>query len=277
MTQVSNGIEREMVEAVAMAICSAEDRSRSVFAWRAMAEAAIRALDAARATMAEGHGAIPEESVTPLTPAQRAVADAIFEANCPPDVAERDPRLKVVLKAWFREGYRFGKDDYTPTPASPPAGAHTNSADSAATSPSRDAEDVATVADRRMLKRGPDDAGDVTGTSPAPAADARGEPHDPRGTAAFKNFHNNLCKRFGYTHDERDWWRDLASLEEHIAGLQSIAGKLPSPPQAEALSGIVADVRKHAKILREVEKFRQADLHDDWASAIEAALQGKGK
>ncbi len=36
-------------------------------------------------------------------------------------------------------------------------------------------------------------------------------------TAAFKNFHANLCKRFGYGHDETDWRRDLASLEEWIA------------------------------------------------------------
>lgn len=34
---------------------------------------------------------------------------------------------------------------------------------------------------------------------------------------AFKNFHRSLCARFGYTHDENDWRRDLASLEEHIA------------------------------------------------------------
>ena len=33
----------------------------------------------------------------------------------------------------------------------------------------------------------------------------------------FKNFHANLCKRFGYCHDEKDWRRDQASLEEHIA------------------------------------------------------------
>ncbi len=35
--------------------------------------------------------------------------------------------------------------------------------------------------------------------------------------AAFKNFHRALCARFGYTHDEKDWRRDLVSLEEHIA------------------------------------------------------------
>jgi hypothetical protein len=36
-------------------------------------------------------------------------------------------------------------------------------------------------------------------------------------TADFKNFHRSLCDRFGYTHDEKDWRRDLVSLEEHIA------------------------------------------------------------
>jgi hypothetical protein len=35
--------------------------------------------------------------------------------------------------------------------------------------------------------------------------------------ADFKNFHRSLCERFGYTHDDADWARDLVSLEEHIA------------------------------------------------------------
>ena|SRR3990167_1553333 len=35
--------------------------------------------------------------------------------------------------------------------------------------------------------------------------------------AKFKNFHRRLCARFGYHHDEADWERDQASLEEHIA------------------------------------------------------------
>lgn len=35
--------------------------------------------------------------------------------------------------------------------------------------------------------------------------------------ADFKNFHRSLCARFGYTHDEVHWRRDLVSLEEHIA------------------------------------------------------------
>lgn len=33
----------------------------------------------------------------------------------------------------------------------------------------------------------------------------------------FKNFHRNLCERFGYAHDERDWQRDQLSLIEWIA------------------------------------------------------------
>lgn len=35
--------------------------------------------------------------------------------------------------------------------------------------------------------------------------------------AGFKNFHRSLCARFGYSHDEAYWHRDLVSLEEHIA------------------------------------------------------------
>lgn len=38
-----------------------------------------------------------------------------------------------------------------------------------------------------------------------------------REAAIFKNFHRSLCERFGYSHDERDYARDLVSLEEHIA------------------------------------------------------------
>jgi hypothetical protein len=33
----------------------------------------------------------------------------------------------------------------------------------------------------------------------------------------FKNFHRQLCDRFGYVHDERDWKRDQVSLTEWIA------------------------------------------------------------
>lgn len=46
--------------------------------------------------------------------------------------------------------------------------------------------------------------------------------------AGFKSFHRSLCKRFGYPHDEKDWWRDLVSLEEHIAAAASKFGRLPA-------------------------------------------------
>lgn len=42
---------------------------------------------------------------------------------------------------------------------------------------------------------------------------------------SFKNFHRNLCQRFGYFHDEVDWGRDQASLEEHIAAMLEISEK----------------------------------------------------
>lgn len=51
-------------------------------------------------------------------------------------------------------------------------------------------------------------------TPPAPVQAA---PQEGGDWHAFKNFHRSLCARFGYTHDENDWRRDLASLEEHIA------------------------------------------------------------
>jgi hypothetical protein len=39
----------------------------------------------------------------------------------------------------------------------------------------------------------------------------------PDDTSAFKNFHRQLCERFGYVHDEKDWRRDQVSLIECIA------------------------------------------------------------
>lgn len=42
-------------------------------------------------------------------------------------------------------------------------------------------------------------------------------PHPKEPDNEFKNFHRSLCERFGYVHDEKDWKRDLVSLEEWIA------------------------------------------------------------
>lgn len=39
----------------------------------------------------------------------------------------------------------------------------------------------------------------------------------PQSPERFKAFHRSLCARFGYTHDEVYWWRELVSLEEYIA------------------------------------------------------------
>jgi hypothetical protein len=50
---------------------------------------------------------------------------------------------------------------------------------------------------------------------------------DYKGEKAFQNFHRSLCERFGMVHDPVDWWRDQASLEEHIASL--IAKPAPEP------------------------------------------------
>lgn len=58
-------------------------------------------------------------------------------------------------------------------------------------------------------------------TQPQPTAPAAAVSNLAQASVAgFKNFHRSLCARFGYTHDEQFWWRDLISLEEHIAATQ---------------------------------------------------------
>lgn len=57
--------------------------------------------------------------------------------------------------------------------------------------------------------------------------DAGENPRNPKGEAAFKNFHRSLCERFGAVHDPVDWWRDTVSLEEYIVSL--IAQPAPEP------------------------------------------------
>jgi hypothetical protein len=50
----------------------------------------------------------------------------------------------------------------------------------------------------------------------------------------FKNFHRLLCERFGYVHDEEDWWRDQISLIEHIAALHAKSEGQPAPAVTKA-------------------------------------------
>ena len=57
--------------------------------------------------------------------------------------------------------------------------------------------------------------------------------------AAFKNFHRMLCKRFGYSHDERHWKRDQVSLMEDIATSLTAERQRAEKVQAE-LSAITA-------------------------------------
>lgn len=57
-------------------------------------------------------------------------------------------------------------------------------------------------------------------------------------TNRFKNFHRSLCNRFGYTHDEKDWRRDLVSLEEHIAA--KVAAPTLANTQLVAIQKIMA-------------------------------------
>lgn len=45
---------------------------------------------------------------------------------------------------------------------------------------------------------------------------------------SFKNFHRQLCERFGYGHDEVDWQRDQVSLIEHIAKQALSSGTAPT-------------------------------------------------
>lgn len=53
-----------------------------------------------------------------------------------------------------------------------------------------------------------------------------------------KNLHRSLCARFGYVHDEKYWWRDEVSLEEHIAAQ---IGQLKA--EVEALRREIASIK----------------------------------
>ena len=76
-------------------------------------------------------------------------------------------------------------------------------------------------------KRGQADAASVLAATPAAA--------EPDALHDFKNFHRNLCNRFGYFHDDENWQRDLCSLEEHIAGYLKLAlAAAPTPAEPVA-------------------------------------------
>ncbi|PVX75591.1 hypothetical protein [Paraburkholderia unamae] len=82
-------------------------------------------------------------------------------------------------------------------------------------------------------------------------------------THKFKNFHRLLCERFGYVHDEKDWWRDQLSLIEWIAAaqqptIQSVMDALA--PIAARQTNLLASVAVN-DCRAAVEKLARA--HDD--------------
>lgn len=74
----------------------------------------------------------------------------------------------------------------------------------------------------------------------------KAQAHDPKGEAAFKNFHRSLCERFGLPHDPVDWWRDQSSLEEHIASLVKTSEAVDRQPSGQFLEDLRDDFAMHA-------------------------------
>jgi hypothetical protein len=86
--------------------------------------------------------------------------------------------------------------------------------------------------------------------------------------AAFKNFHRSLCARFGYVHDDADWYRDQVSLEEHIALKASQA----APLDVERVMGL-ADKMAYAWHTYELDQCAEtAMLFGDAREALRAAI-----
>lgn len=85
---------------------------------------------------------------------------------------------------------------------------------------------------------------------------------------SFKNFHRSLCERFGYTHDELYWWRDLVSLEEHIAKVMHD----PSAPHVQAirLERDEADRRAGAAERELANERKSAETSASWVSKAKA-------
>lgn len=76
-----------------------------------------------------------------------------------------------------------------------------------------------------------------------------------------KVLHASLCRRFGYVHDERNWYRDLVSLEEHIAKLIPQKSTMPNADTTALVRHIIG-----AAILSET--ARTIDLHPDQWLAV---------
>ncbi|WP_260426377.1 hypothetical protein [Burkholderia cepacia] len=94
--------------------------------------------------------------------------------------------------------------------------------------------------------------------APEPAqADARDDTH------LFKNFHRQLCERFGYVHDEIDWRRDQVSLIEWIAN------------KADARDALTPDEWKSIRTLKGYVEDRAGLIARE--SALDLALDCVGR
>lgn len=96
-----------------------------------------------------------------------------------------------------------------------------------------------------------------------------------KGEQAFKNFHQRLCERFGYVHDPVDWWRDQASLEEHIDKLMKPAAV---PETDQFLDDLRDDFAMHALqgLLAAGHKKPLLDLTGEAYAIADLALWSRG-
>lgn len=98
---------------------------------------------------------------------------------------------------------------------------------------------------------------------------------------SFKNFHYRLCERFGYSHDEVDWDRDLASLEEWIAKRLTAAEDALRVAREDgkrldwllATTGSIAELSKHwMRLESPLGKYPYKDPRIGGRAAIDAAI-----
>ncbi len=95
--------------------------------------------------------------------------------------------------------------------------------------------------------------------------------------AGFKNFHRSLCSRFGYVHDEKDWRRDLVSLEEHIASMASTPASEPAALTDEVIGTMLSrstimDRKRAIQMVRDVLAGHAVpESGDTWERVVEEA------
>ena len=72
-----------------------------------------------------------------------------------------------------------------------------------------------------------------------------------------KNLHRSLCARFGYAHDEKYWWRDDVSLEEHIAKQiqDALAGQMILSSERDLLKSELESLKQDAARYRWLRQY----------------------